>query len=372
MDRLRWLWAHRRFTIAIIITELGSISVRCIVERARNDARSGRTVVFQQPAELMSLSLADWANFWRRTGSALLAIWLGYSPLCGAAGAQSEPAATDDLVHARLVAETAGAQPGSTLWVAVELTMKSGWHTYWRNPGDSGMATRVEWMLPPGASASPVLWPWPERFVASGLGTYGYEGRVALLAAVKLPARPASERVEVGAAVSWLACSKICVPGSKTVGLALPVRAAPPALDPATAALFMETRRRLPQPAPFESSFTLDDEQIRLLLPRAAFAELSQPRAEFYPFDSSLIAHGAPQALRIDERHIELLVRRSSITQNQLDIVNGLLVVAGNVNKADASRAYNVTARRVAPARHSTVTPLLELSWIEASALGGL
>ena len=57
---------------------------------------------------------------------------------------------TTDNVKARLVSEADSIAPGQSIWVALELDIRDGWHTYWRNPGDSGQATQIVWTLPPG------------------------------------------------------------------------------------------------------------------------------------------------------------------------------------------------------------------------------
>src|SRR5258705_12747358 len=58
-----------------------------------------------------------------------------------------------DNVKAHLVSEVSAVAPGQSFWVALELNIRDGWHTYWRNPGDSGQATTLKWQLPPGFTA---------------------------------------------------------------------------------------------------------------------------------------------------------------------------------------------------------------------------
>ncbi|MGA2190262.1 MAG: protein-disulfide reductase DsbD domain-containing protein, partial [Steroidobacteraceae bacterium] len=69
-----------------------------------------------------------------------------------------------DNVKARLVSETGGIAPGQSIWVALEFNIREGWHTYWRNPGDSGQATSLAWSLPPGFTAGAMVWTTPHRF----------------------------------------------------------------------------------------------------------------------------------------------------------------------------------------------------------------
>ena len=97
------------------------------------------------------------------------------------------PPVPNDLVKAELVAETVSLAPGSTLWVDLHLRIKPGWHVYWRNPGDSGLPTAIEWRLPSGFSAGSILWPVPEHFVQSGIGNYGYAGSADLLVPITVP-----------------------------------------------------------------------------------------------------------------------------------------------------------------------------------------
>src|SRR6202035_2575144 len=91
------------------------------------------------------------------------------------AGAPVEP------VPARVVPHAAGIAPGTTLWVDLHLDIAPGWHTYWRNPADSGLPTEIAWTLPAGFTAGDIVWSVPEHFVVSGLGNYGYRDAVDLL-----------------------------------------------------------------------------------------------------------------------------------------------------------------------------------------------
>ena len=75
---------------------------------------------------------------------------------------------------ARLVSEVSAVGPGQTFWVALELEIRDGWHTYWRNPGDSGEPTKLAWQLPNGFSAGDIVWTTPHRFEIAPLVNYGY------------------------------------------------------------------------------------------------------------------------------------------------------------------------------------------------------
>ena len=109
------------------------------------------------------------------------------------------------------------ARPGDTIWAGVDMKMEPGWHTYWKNPGEAGMATKIEWQLPPGVTAGKTQWPLPEKLPPAEVTTYGYNDEVMLIVpltlATNLPAGP----IDLKAKVSWLECKESCIPGSGNV-----------------------------------------------------------------------------------------------------------------------------------------------------------
>ncbi|MEY2631620.1 MAG: hypothetical protein RIR00_274, partial [Pseudomonadota bacterium] len=84
-------------------------------------------------------------------------------------------------VATELLASVAAARPGTEILLGVRQQIAPGWHTYWRNPGDSGMATRISWTLPAGARGGELLWPAPRRFAEGSDSVFGYQDEVTLL-----------------------------------------------------------------------------------------------------------------------------------------------------------------------------------------------
>jgi DsbC/DsbD-like thiol-disulfide interchange protein len=122
-------------------------------------------------------------------------------------------AADREHVRVRLVADPA--TPRTPLRVGVLFEMDPGWHVYWKNPGDSGLATEVRLELPAGFDAGPLQWPLPVRFIQPGdLIAYGYEGAVLLAAELNTPSSMPEGSIELAASVSWLACKEKCVLGA--------------------------------------------------------------------------------------------------------------------------------------------------------------
>jgi thiol:disulfide interchange protein len=109
------------------------------------------------------------------------------------------------------------AKPGDTIWAGVDLKMDAGWHTYWKNPGESGIATTIKWDLPPGVTSGEIQWPLPEKLPPAEVTTFGYEHEVMLLVPLTLATNLPPGPLVLKAAVSWLECEQQCVPGSTNV-----------------------------------------------------------------------------------------------------------------------------------------------------------
>lgn len=149
--------------------------------------------------------------------------------------------------RARLVAISDAVVPGTPVDVAIVLESDPGWHTYWINPGDAGMATSVRWTLPDGWSAGELEWPAPARFREGDVATFGYEGTVWLISRMKTGPSRSGDSARLAARVEWLECREVCLPGAADVSLALPFRNEPG--RPLNAAAFAAARAKVPAPA---------------------------------------------------------------------------------------------------------------------------
>jgi len=134
---------------------------------------------------------------------------------------------TTEQVRAELLAHAPeGIAPGKPLWLGLQIEHQPHWHTYWKNPGDSGLPTTLRWQLPAGVTAGEIAWPTPKRLPVGPLMNYGYDGR--LLLPVPLTVSPAftGDSLEVKASAQWLVCKDICIPQQGEFTLSVPVQAA--------------------------------------------------------------------------------------------------------------------------------------------------
>jgi DsbC/DsbD-like thiol-disulfide interchange protein len=152
-------------------------------------------------------------------------------------------------VRAELISEVQAIRPGEPFAAGVLFTMQPGWHIYWKNPGDSGLATTVDFTMPDGFSLSELCWPVPRGFERpGGMVDYGYEESVLLMAMIT-PAESIGpgEEFRLRVRAQWLACREVCLPGEQQAELALGVVAGGAAARASGAAgLFEQWRARLP------------------------------------------------------------------------------------------------------------------------------
>lgn len=242
--------------------------------------------------------------------------------------AWANPVSTDN-VTARLVAEHGSAVPGESVDLALVFDIRPGWHTYWRNPGDSGEAPRIDWRLPEGVRAGPIRWPYPELIRVGPLANYGYSGRALHLIRLHIPVDWPNDRpLEVLADVSWLACEEQCIPESGALALTIQSseRAASP--DPAVEELFASARRRLPRTVPSQAALDFAaDGSLRLRLDAEALPA-APSRVRFFPGEWGLIEHAAEQPWRIQEGR--MLVDLTSGSMAGQAATEGVLVVEGD------------------------------------------
>jgi thiol:disulfide interchange protein len=213
----------------------------------------------------------------------LLMIFLGAAFF----GVFHTPAANAAHTQASLVVASETARPGETVMTGIHLHMEPHWHTYWRNPGGSGMPTSINWKLPPGVTAGEIQWPVPEKLPADELTTYVYKDDVVLFVPLTLAPNTPAGALELKAQVSWLECDMSCIPGKADVQATLNVG---PESKPSPDSALLETwRKKLPSAKPdlaakawWEKPASGDTRPIILEWPAAGAVK----DADFFP-DSS-------------------------------------------------------------------------------------
>jgi thiol:disulfide interchange protein DsbD len=208
-----------------------------------------------------------------------------------AAGDLSGSVVTTPQVRAELLAHAPeGVTPGKLLWLGLAIQHQPHWHSYWKNPGDSGLPTSLQWTLPPGFEAGAIEWPTPRPLPIGPLMNYGYEGALLLPVAVTVPAGFAGDNLTVALHAEWLVCKDVCIPESGDFKLNLPARAA----TAGQAVRFAAARAALPQTLPgVAAQVAIERDALQVAVSGLPAAWRGQPLA-FLPETGGVLDNAAP------------------------------------------------------------------------------
>lgn len=239
-------------------------------------------------------------------------------------------AQTPDLapkVAVRILPEFDAVKPGQTIAMAVEQTIEDHWHVYWKNPGDSGEATRIRWVLPDGVTAGDIQWPIPERIAFGPLLNFGYNKRATYLVDLTIPSDYKASSISGTADIELLVCNEICIPETKEIKFDIPVTTTD--ANPTDANFFANARAKIPETVAWQGlveeannalmlSFKADPEVLPLLS--------AAKSVEFYPEEWGIIQNPAPQIAKIENGQITLTIPRDTRPLTEIKEIKGVLV----------------------------------------------
>ena len=246
---------------------------------------------------------------------------------------------TVQSAHTRvqIISKSSALQAGKPLLLGLHMRLDKGWHTYWKNPGDSGLATKIKWELPPGFQAGEIIWPTPHTISTPPLMSYGYDDEVLLMTSIQVPENVAGQEIEIKARVDWLECAEVCLPGKGAFTLKIPVlsgtdRATPVARWRTHFQKYQARVARLKPPIDLKLSARADAEKIRLDL-KPGSSDLSPgtlSKAYFYVDQGKIVDHPAPQNLVQEGTSHRLFLTRSSDATEYPDKIRGILSLEFN------------------------------------------
>lgn len=237
------------------------------------------------------------------------------------------PAATKSHTSVNLLLPVETARPGDTVLAGIQLRMEPKWHTYWKNPGDAGGPTEIEWQMPKGITVGEIQWPAPERYDAEGITTFVYHDEVTLLVPIKLDTQLASGPLEIKATVSWLECEELCLPGETTVSAQLTIGSES---KPSPASALIESAQGyLPREdgptglkADWEGPPEANERHLLFEWPSNGAT-----KADFYPDASDdYEVQLTPEKLPVDASRIAMRIAVKSESGNRPEAITGIIV----------------------------------------------
>ena len=262
-----------------------------------------------------------------------LTLFLAVAFTTGAAWAK--PVQTDH-VEAELIAERTAIEPGKPVHVGLRLKMDNEWHTYWRNPGDTGLPTTIAWKLPKGFAAGDIEWPAPHRIDIATLANYGYDSEIVLPVTLSTTAalKP-GQSVPVKAHAEWLVCREQCIPGAADLELELRVMEKSDA-DPKWSALFAKAKQDQPRAADDWkwAAHKAQGADGRIDIVWSASSDTTPTKVQFFPIAEGVIEPAAAQKLyRLADGRLRLnlqLAKQAAVPAS----IDGVLTAASGLKVA--------------------------------------
>jgi len=265
-------------------------------------------------------------NPWLAVPAAFLVCW---SSDTAGASAPGKGTPSESLhVAIEVLADHQAVEPGQSFRVAVVERIEPGWHTYWINPGDAGLATKLRWTLPRDYRIDDIQWPVPQVFRSGPLVTYGYEGQVVLLQDVHAPRTLSSSPAQLSVEAQWLACQAICIPEHAEAQVTVRQEPTVPHRPPsASMALFTAAGERLPKPSSWGTSLVVGVANVVLTVHGIARDLPSTARVQFLPLTWGEIDIDTPERMTRSGSDLLLTLVRGDLRSSPLGSLDGVLVL---------------------------------------------
>ncbi|MFZ5781959.1 MAG: protein-disulfide reductase DsbD family protein [Pseudomonadota bacterium] len=276
-------------------------------------------------------------------GPAVAQTAVAQSPVTQTADVPTAVVQTDN-VRAELLSDVATVKAGEPFWVGLRQTIRPKWHTYWKNPGESGLPTEITWTLPPGVKADPIVWPRPHVFDIGGVINYGFKDEAVLLVRLTTPADLAGP-LKLEAAANWLVCEDVCIPEEGRFALVLPVGPAATPAAPATLAIFEQARRAVPTPSPWPAHYGIAKSGEPTLVVEAKGLKADALRdIYFFPGEWGPIASMARQKAEVGAGGIVIPLKRGE-SKTLPEQLTGTLVLTEKTADGDIHQAFDLSAK---------------------------
>ncbi len=217
-------------------------------------------------------------------------IWLLALP---AFAGESERVDTGKVI-ASIVSSHDSVAPGQDFYIALRTELDEGWHTYWRNPGDSGEPVQIAWDLPNGVTAGEISWPLPRPIPTGPIVNYGFEGTP--LFPVKFTLSPdvkTGSDITITSNFYYLVCADICIPEQGSVSLTL--TAGQPIEDALWSAAIQSALEESPKRGDVRGAIQKSGDVVDISFTNLPEGDFSG--AYFFPYQQGVLGHSNPQSV---------------------------------------------------------------------------
>jgi len=248
-----------------------------------------------------------------------------------------------DRVKVTMITDKDIVTSNSDLNILIKLEMKDDWHTYWRNPGDAGLPTKINWKLPSGYKSKILAWTAPMKFSNKDLLQYGYNN-IAYIKAKIYPTNykkkiTANNKFEIG--IEWLACKNLCVPELLNFNFYLPIQDKDPVISNLWNNEIKIAEDRFPKTNNFNAVYGYDNENFILNITSDDYNfRKDTNKIYFYPYDEDVIEYSSIQEIGCEDNNcISIRTKANEILEKN---ITGVLVVEND----ETSKSFEITAKK--------------------------
>jgi len=255
---------------------------------------------------------------------------------------QSISAQQKSLAEARLVANSFSSEKDSIISLGVLINLQDDWHIYWRNPGDSGLPTDIEIILPNGITVSEIKFPIPKIFASEEIVNYGYGHQVLFLFDVNVPENYSLEEINISAKINSLICKEMCKAFDTTVTITLDLSKDFIA-EGTISGIFKSTENLLPMQnknlsiiAESKSNYTY----LKVFVNEIEKQSINN--IQFYPYEEGIFRNSVKQNIVQKENYFEILLEPDQFRIKDPVLVNGLIIIEEIIENNLSKRAYEI------------------------------
>ena len=262
-------------------------------------------------------------------------MWQIYIDFCPTAFAAAEK---DELVKVALISETnIVTKQGKKIWIGLHQIIQSGWHTYWRYAGDSGLPTRLSWKTNNDLDIGQINWPLPQVIKVGSLISYGYENETVLLVPLNVKN---SETIDLTVEAEWLVCKEICIPQRKVLSLKLPQKT--DEISSTSSSLIKYFRNKVPLEMAWKTEVIIKGKQIRLKIFMSKDEIKKIDEIRMFPSIDGLIDNNGVQRFSKNTDNIVLDMKAGYAIKEGLKYFEGVIRIAKIENGKSSYLGYRI------------------------------
>jgi thiol:disulfide interchange protein DsbD len=238
----------------------------------------------------------------------------------------------NSLAEAKLVIDSYTPKKDSTLSIGVLINLKDDWHIYWRNPGDSGLPTEIEFILPNGVTASEIKFPIPEIFTSDEIVNYGYSHQVLLMSELSIPNNFSQKEISLSAKITSLICKDLCKAFDTTLTIKIDL-----SKDIYPTKLISDefdfTKSILPiKNHTLKTSAITKSDSVYLKVSGDEIINVSN--IKFLSYNAGIFRNSIKQNVFKKENHFEIILEPDPFRVNSPTLLNGIIILNDDQTKA--------------------------------------